>query len=220
MMTIQKQKEIEALNNSLEKFEPSKIFIEWRPSAQTRVDSTYREYLQGKYQLTANEVHQLGFRLAKELGHNKVYCMDAPGKYMADTVMKTAARAGQSRYIDSLYTEWTIRALREDSIQSLLPLKERLSIINLEKNIMDIHALNVGTLVAPYVGEVGDYAGAEFMGEWYKRNIRMFSNIVRSIEQEDKAILIIVGAGHARILQHFFEDDPGFEVVSPLSFLE
>jgi hypothetical protein len=70
------------------------------------------------------------------------------------------------------------------------------------------------------VGEVGDYAGAEFMGEWYKRNIRMYSNIVKQTAKDDRAILIIVGAGHARIIRHFFEDNPAFEVVSPLEYLK
>ena len=220
MLIESRQKEIDDLNTSLWKFHPDKIFIEWQPSAQKRVDSTYVEYTNGRFTLTANEVHQIGFKLGKLLSLSRVYCMDAPGLYRFDTVRTTARKSGQIKAIDSYFNEWRNKALIQDSLQRLMTVKERLRVVNNPKNIFISHELNAGVLTAPYVGQVGDYAGAEFMGEWYKRNIRMYSNIVRQIDKADNSILIIVGAGHARILQHFFEDNPMFELVSAEGYLK
>ena len=220
LLTETRQLEIDDLNKSLAKFGADKIFIEWQPTAQKRVDSTYDEYLKGRFELTANEVHQIGFKLANILHHSRVYCMDAPGLYRYDTVRATARKSGQINAINSYFNEWRRKALIEDSLQRLMTIKERLRAVNDPKNIFMSHEINAGVLTAPYVGQVGDYAGAEFMGEWYKRNIRMYSNIVRQVGKADNSILIIVGAGHARILQHFFEDNPRFDVVSAEGYLK
>ena len=36
----------------------------------------YQGYLKGTYKLKRNEHDQIGFRLAKQVGHPKVYCVD------------------------------------------------------------------------------------------------------------------------------------------------
>lgn len=61
--------------------------------------------------------------------------------------------------------------------------------------------------------------GAELVGEWYKRNIKIYANILNYAEEEDR-ILVIFGQGHIPILKNLFEDNPDFEIVSPLRFLE
>ena len=220
MLSEKRQKEIDDLNESLAKFQPSKIFIEWRPANQPYVDSSYNEYKKGNFILTGNEVHQIGFKLARKLNHPTVYCMDAPGVYLFDTVMKTAKKYGQDENLNQYFSKMREKALRDDSLQKLLTIKARLRIVNKKENIMETYRGNAGVNSAAYIGQVGDYAAAEFMGEWYKRNIRMYSNIVRSLSTTDTAILIIVGAGHARIIEHCFEGNPAFEVIDPGKYLK
>ncbi len=220
MLTDQRQKEIDELNYALSKFRSDKIFIEWPPSYQRFVDSTYAEYRKGTYKVNGNEVYQIGYKLANKSGHPTLYCMDAPGKYRMDTVISTAKAFGQYENLERIYNKENEEVLSKDSLQKLLTVKGRLRQVNKKENIMASHYLNAGVTTAPYVGKVGDYAGAEFMAEWYKRNIRMYSNIIRQISTQDDAILVIVGAGHARIIQHFFEDNPSFEVVDPLRYLK
>jgi hypothetical protein len=61
--------------------------------------------------------------------------------------------------------------------------------------------------------------GAELVSEWYKRNIKIYSNILAYTEDKNERVLVIFGVGHIRILQHLFEDNPNFIVVSPLEVL-
>jgi hypothetical protein len=225
MLSPERQEQVAQLNKSLALFKPDKIFVEWKPKKQGYVDSSYAEYLKGTLALSelpayANEVYQVGYKLGKMLGHKKVYCMDAEGAYLYDTVARTAKKFGQYEQLADFYNREHAQTLKDDSIGKTMTLKNYLAYINQSNKILTSHWMNAGITTAAYIGEPGEYAGAEFIGEWYKRNVRMFSNIVRRSEKSDKAILIIVGAGHARIIQHFFEDSPLFEVVQAQVYLK
>lgn len=74
--TDENRSELDEIIKKLEEFNPSKIAVEWRPEYQDRLDSLFREYLEGNYSLEKNEAFQIGFKLAKSLGHDKVYCVD------------------------------------------------------------------------------------------------------------------------------------------------
>src|SRR5256885_5519416 len=63
----------------LKRFQPTKIAVE-RDPGDNRLSKDYADYLAGKHELTRNEIEQLGFRLAKELGHKTVYGVDADGE--------------------------------------------------------------------------------------------------------------------------------------------
>ncbi len=215
----QRQKEIAELNASLLTFRPDKIFVEWPPETQPRVDSLYQAYRDGDFALGANEVYQIGFRMAAALNLPGVYCMDASGWYLYDTLVATARTSGQyeafSQAMENLFAE----VMARDSLNRTLSIREKLLLMNAPQEIMRSHLLNAGVTTAASLGTPGEYGGAEFIGEWYKRNIRMYSNIVRQLSDADDRILVIVGAGHARILMHFFQDHPDFELIAATNFL-
>ena len=62
----------------LKRFHPTKIAIE--SVGTLRVDQ-YADYLAGKHTLSRNEIEQIGFRLAKDLGHHTVYPVDQDGEF-------------------------------------------------------------------------------------------------------------------------------------------
>lgn len=72
----ERQKQIVELIEKLKKFKPTKIVIEIDSEDDAKTQELYDKYLTGSYQLSKNETNQIGFRLAKELGHKKVYCVD------------------------------------------------------------------------------------------------------------------------------------------------
>ncbi len=61
--------------------------------------------------------------------------------------------------------------------------------------------------------------GSELVGKWYTRNIKIFSNLVREIDQQDERILVIFGLGHIRPIKHFCEDHPTLKLVEPNEYL-
>src|SRR6185295_4897320 len=74
VLAPKRQAEIAQLIEVLKRFQPTRIAIEADPWGQ-RVGQ-YADYVAGKYTLSRNEIDQVGYRLAKELGHKTVYLVD------------------------------------------------------------------------------------------------------------------------------------------------
>src|SRR5467141_4140826 len=68
VLAPRRQAEIAQVIAALEKFHPTKIAVE-RDVFDKRISKDYPDYLAGKHELTRNEIEQIGFRLAKQLGH-------------------------------------------------------------------------------------------------------------------------------------------------------
>src|SRR5712692_2366100 len=65
VLAPKRQAEIAQLIEVLKRFRPTKVAVEAEGDGSPK---RYAEYLAGKHELTRNEIEQLGFRLAKELG--------------------------------------------------------------------------------------------------------------------------------------------------------
>ena len=75
------QAEIDKLVNALSEFSPTIIVIERPTKMQAQIDSLYKLYQEDKYILQRGEYEQIGFRLAKKLELNRIYCVDEWGKH-------------------------------------------------------------------------------------------------------------------------------------------
>ena len=67
-----------------------------------RVGREYSDYLAGKYTLSRNEIDQIGYRLAKELGHRAVYPVDVDGDFPLLRVINYAKANGRREKFDAL----------------------------------------------------------------------------------------------------------------------
>lgn len=47
------------------------------------------------------------------------------------------------------------------------------------------------------------------MAAWFKRNVRIYGNVLNLIDSPDERVLVIFGARHLGWLRHDFETDPG-----------
>ena len=79
IFTEANQAYLEALTQSLQGFKPTRVLLEYSPENDELVNERYREYLAGNYELGTNEIYQLGFRIAKLAGHERVYGFDYRG---------------------------------------------------------------------------------------------------------------------------------------------
>jgi len=80
----QRQKEIKEFVASAIRYNPDMIMVEVLPENQQEIDSLYTLYAANKIKLEdledgRSEVYQLAFRMAKQLGLPKIYCVNAPG---------------------------------------------------------------------------------------------------------------------------------------------
>jgi hypothetical protein len=70
------------------------------------------------------------------------------------------------------------------------------------------------------IGKDKEYPGADTVAQWYHRNLLIATNISRLSQGPGERILVVIGAGHAKLLREFLSEVPGFEVVDCLRYLK
>ncbi|MDZ7647190.1 MAG: DUF5694 domain-containing protein [Cytophagales bacterium] len=210
-----RQKEVAALLEILKEFRPTKVTIENMPERQAFHDSLYTEFLKDNYQPGANEIYQICYRLAKMMGHEKVYTIDAPARsYEPEIdVDKVIPLLHQENYKDSTYSKlyFSLYA-KEDSLKSVLPLRTTLLYQN------NPTRLNLGLghyLIGDFkVSVPGNYAGPDAAIYWWSRNLRIFANILKlAAESKEERVFVMIGAGHLPILRFLAVACPEIEFV-------
>ena len=74
-------------------------------------------------------------------------------------------------------------------------------------------------LLEARVGADSSYPGWEDVAGWYGRNLRIFANIARVAERPDDKVIVLFGAGHAPLLDHYFRAAGDFTVTPPETLL-
>lgn len=114
-LSERRQREIAEVVERLAAFRPTKIALE-AVDGLSKVPEHYLAYLRGAYALGADERDQLGLRLAKRLGHARVYAIDSPQDLDFEAVL-SAARASENR---------AFLASFEDAVNGFRALEERI----------------------------------------------------------------------------------------------
>jgi Family of unknown function (DUF5694) len=192
VLSPKRQKEIVELIEVLKKFKPTKVAIETNVFSKRRTDE-YANYLAGKHTLTQNEIEQIGFRLAKELGHPKIYPVDADGDFPMGRVMNYAKANGRKEQLDATMGGWGDLVKKQDEFLRSHTVLEMLKFMNTDTRAT--HDMGLYFELVRY-GDAADPAGADLLAAWYQRNIRIYQNIVRLIESPKEKILVVYGAGH------------------------
>lgn len=231
--TNEKQMEIEELVQQLAKFKPTKIALELKTWTQAKNDSLYNEYLKGSFKLPISESYMIGFRLAKLLGHERVYCIDDWGNIneyfdgnnktiFQPKTEKTSMLNKLEAYSDSILKKGR-EIVSEDSTKkdsSPNTLQNILREINQPEKIKNDHSTYLKGLFL-FEEKKGDYAGTDWISaSWFNRNLRIFRNIQRITDQPTERILVIYGSGHLYLLTNFLESSSDYTIVPVLDYLK
>ena len=203
VLSPRRQKEIAQLIEVLKSFHPTKIAVEsdiW----SKRVGQEYSDYLEGKYTLSRNEIDQIGFRLAKELGQHAVYPVDVDGDFPIQRVTNYAKASGRSEKLNAINAGWGTLVKEEGDFLQSHTVLETLEYVNSDSRAAKDMAMYLA--LVPY-GEPGDYAGPDLLASWYQRNIRIYHNIVSLIESPSDRILVVYGSGHLAWLRQEITND-------------
>ncbi len=204
VLAPKRQAEIAELIAVLKKFHPTKVAVE-REANDKRLATDYADYLAGKHELTRNEIEQIGFRLAKELGHKAVYPVDADGDFPSLRLVKYAKATGRSKELDDIYGEFGDIVKTQGAYLASHTILETLLFMNSDEKV----TREVGLYFRQaHLGEPYDWAGADLVSDWFRRNMRIFANIVQLADSPDERILVIYGAGHLGWLRFAVGSDP------------
>lgn len=192
-----RQQELTQLADVLAKFQPTKIAIEADPEG-TKLPAAYQDYLAGKHELTQNEIEQIGFRLARQLGHKQLYPVDVDGEFPYQPVVNFAKATGRTAEFDHISSQTAKMVAEEDAFVKGHTVLDSLLYINSPQQIGE--AVSFYAQMVKF-SDAGDFAGPDLLADWYKRNIRIQGNILRLIGSPAERILVIYGAGHLFWLQ-------------------
>jgi len=213
-----RQREISEIVERLAAFRPTHVAVE-APWGDAATLERWREYSSGEREARRSEEEQIGFRLARRMRHETIYPID----YLVGLDFESLGSVmekdpGLGRYMgqlqamgaeaESLLGEW----LREGSIGHMLYR------MNEPDNLARAHWPYVELVLAMVADD--DYAGPEVVTTWYGRNLRIFSNLIRTANSPGDRVFVVFGQGHIPILRQLVIDHPGYCLEDPLPYLE
>ncbi len=214
-----RQKQIVKLIEKLEKYKPTKIAIECDIKDAARFQERYDRYLVGEYELSKNETNQIGFRLAKELKHKKVYCVDW-GIFPKDPLYNYQTYAEKHEELSSFLKDLRKQGTKNNDTHNKklrrLSIIDQLILLNRPDKIERSHREYYDLM---RIGRGDEYVGANYLSWWYGRNMKILVNIIRITDSPTDRILVIYGAGHNKLLTQFVKESGFYKVESPLKYL-
>ncbi|NDI86075.1 DUF5694 domain-containing protein [Undibacterium crateris] len=219
VLSAQRQQEIEQLCAALSAFRPTKIAVEIDARAQEKLQQRFLAYRDQAAALNKNEVQQLGFRLAARLGHQTVYAVDWNDMPPAEL-----------HHYD--YESWAVQHRMQERLQAMRDTSQAKAegLWMTQHSVADwLVKFNTPQEIAHSQRQYFDYAmlgdqnaspGANWLGHWYARNVRIFANLVRLADQPQERLLVIYGAGHVSLLRQFIQQSGAMTDIDPLPYLQ
>ena len=221
-----RQSELDTLLAKIAKYKPTKILIE-RPRIKldSIINERYKNYINGSFDINdkTGEVYQIGFKLAKKLGHEKIYCSDASADWFGveldwDNYDEDAYLKSKGQYEKSNRYDYNSFYELNDSSKTIQTLTKHLISKNKPEQRLKDHQAYLTSTVLEGAGD--NYVGADAVAKWYRRNLRIFANAydITDFNEEDR-LLLIYGSGHVWQLRQLFTDSPDFDYVEVNEYL-
>lgn len=207
-----RQVEIRAVTDTLAAFEPNVVAVEWTAGI---TDERYAKYLDGSLEPSRNEVVQLGFRLAKQAGLDRVHGIDVKGEFPFDKVQAWARANGRGESLAALNDEVGAKVAEMQAMQADHTVAEILRYMNTPEAVAWGQGFYMRLL------EYGDgdaQPGADLVSAWAERNYHICARLLQNLEPGDRAV-VFYGAGHNYYLRRCVMDMPGVELVEANDWL-
>lgn len=212
-----RQAQIVTLVDQLAAYTPTHIAVEHAAADQGKLDELYTSYRAGTRALARDEEEQIGMRLAAKLGLPRLYAVDWNG-------MPPAAMV---HYDFSAYA----KAKGQDERLKLLLNPKRIPYPPLASTdlVTFFHEINRPEIIAQSHRIYFDVArfsdaeaqpGANWVGNWYARNLKIFNNLIDLTDKPDDRILVIYGAGHTHYLRQFAQESGAFRLHEVSEFVK
>ncbi len=222
VLTPSKQAELDAVALALLTFKPTKVMVEMESSAADLALPLYRSFTVDRLKTEANEIDQIGFRIAKMAGHVDVYGIDEqpaegePDYFPYSKLQEAEAKFGQVGRIAAANATFKPRFDAFDINQKVQSVGQLLTDVNDAKQIRDERFFYYGVLD---IGDTKTQAGADLNAMWYLRNAKIFAKLMHVAKPGDR-VLVVYGGGHSYWLRHFAAETPGYTFVDPVPYLK
>ena len=203
----EREKEIMQLLEMIKVYKPTKVAVEVEVKRQAEINLEYDKYLNSKWALPINEIHQIGFRLAQAMNHKQVYAIDWMGvlpeqKSLGDVI------------------EWA--EIHQPELHSTIIEKVGPNRLFDDLNLIDMYRyMNNPTFIKEdhevymqiaRIGEWDNYIGMDWLRWWYQRNLIIYANLTKLIDTNDERIFLVIGCAHVHTVNQFLKESGLFQV--------
>jgi hypothetical protein len=224
VLSARRQAELDELVEKLARYRPTKIAIE-APYRNNTWPDRYKQSLAATYTPGRNEIEQVAFRLAKKMSLPTLYPVDYPmwmnGWTPAEMepVQKNAKwdSGSESKEEKKAAPKPAAPPNPEDEILRNSTVAAYLRRLNSPAVVAENHAHYMDALMPSK--SVGIYEQTDLVTNWYKRNLRIFTNLNRVAEFPGDRVLLVIGSGHLTILKQFAAQSKQWCVIDAMDFL-
>lgn len=215
-----RQAELEALVQRLAAFQPTAIMVETESKRTDLLDAGYLSFAPEDLKSDRNEITQIAYRLAHELGIARVYGVDTRDGEIDFFPFDKVQAFESAKGIDitsAMIAQVQAEAAAFAEAQKTETVSQLLARQNDPAQIKEMHnAFYYGLLE---LADATEQPGAQLNYGWYARNALTFGKIAAATEPGDR-VIVLYGSGHAYWLRHFAENTPDFSLVEPAPYLE
>ncbi|GGY42504.1 DUF5694 domain-containing protein [Parvularcula lutaonensis] len=220
VLTAERQAELEALIDRLERFAPTVVAVEESTDEPGFIDDGYSRFSPDMLLANPTEELQIGYRLARRMGHDEVYGIDEqpgagePDYFPFGKLMAHMAETGEAEALQATLAEMETRIEATMASFEEMTIGEALAETN--RGLLSSADLYYDMLRYDQ-GE--SQPAAELYAYYMMRNAKIFSKLLDVTEPGDR-VVVVYGAGHKHFLELLAENMPGVERVDPMPYLE
>lgn len=198
-------------------FKPTVICVERVPSENNNLNADYRKFLTQKDHRPnySGEIGLIAYNVGKIAGVKTIYCIDeqetAPYNYgIYSELQEVVDSTTTKEYINSILANLS-------SFEKGTTL-ERLKAFNTQE--FYTISINLNAEILTHTATKGGFEGADEAAKFYRRNLRIYSNLNQIPLTKDDRVFILMGATHTAFLNEFLKRSPKYEVVDVFDYLK
>ncbi len=197
VMSKPSQEYLKGLAKRISQFKPQVVMLEFDPAETAAINQEYQQYLAGQFELPVNETYQIGFRVAKLAGVNKLVSLDERQvQWQGDALFSYMAEHDQAM----------ARRVQEKVAQLTAQINHDQKTLNLEQLLIKNNSAPMDRLNKNFylftnaVGAGDGFAGADAAASWWHRNFRIYAKIQQQVKQHGR-VFALAGQGHTAIIR-------------------
>ncbi len=213
------QERVHAVAKMLSDFDPTVLIVEQEPKYNQKIQQEYSNYVSNPDTVFENpsEIELLAYELGRLSGTKRIYGIDHKMGYNYRIGFEID-NALDPEWHDKYYQDPLSFYPPVDVNRDSLSLLNKLKLTN-DKRFLDfVKAVNADMLT--HAGTKNGFEGADEAAKYYKRNLRMYSNLNRIELTEDDRVFILMGSSHTAFFRDFMEGDPKYEMIDTFKYLK
>ena len=211
------RKETYQVAKLLADFKPTIICVEIIPEKNEELNGDYSSFIKDKGHKAkfGGEIAIIAYEVGKLAGVKKIYGID---EQQTAAYNYNIANELENQVDSVTYKSYMGKIMQEFTHIDKLSILEKLKVFNQKETLQKF--INVNADILTYSSTKGNFEGADEASKFYRRNLRIFSNLNQIPVTGQDRILLITGATHAAFLGELLQRSPKYKLVEVAEYLQ